>query len=64
MSLPRCKNGPYGGICFQDKLEAEIERLRAALTTIADHKDTMSDFPHTTWAMQDFARNALNSDSH
>lgn len=45
------------------ELNAELDRLRAALTKIADHRDIMSDWPHTTEAMQQIARKALNASS-
>ena len=39
--------------------DTENAKLRAALKEIADHKSIMSDWPHTTGAMQRIARAAL-----
>lgn len=42
-----------------DEAADEIERLTTALTTIAEHSNSHSDFPHSTKNLQQFARASL-----
>jgi hypothetical protein len=47
----------------QQAMCAEIERLRAALRTIANHSMTDSDVPHTANAFAAYAREVLQSNN-